>query len=108
MKYRDLRDFVHGLEQRGLLRRLSEPVSTRLEMTALADRVLRAPRSRLAEIEDANAVIELLRSVAEAPPLQSQPADGSREAWLLWQRHALRKAREIPWKALQRRSLGKA
>ena len=42
MKYRDLRDFVHGLEQRGLLRRLSEPVSTRLEMTALADRVLRA------------------------------------------------------------------
>jgi 4-hydroxy-3-polyprenylbenzoate decarboxylase len=42
MKYRDLRDFVHGLEQRGQLRRLSEPVSTRLEMTALADRVLRS------------------------------------------------------------------
>jgi 4-hydroxy-3-polyprenylbenzoate decarboxylase len=42
MKYRDLRDFVHGLEQRQLLRRIDEPVSTRLEMTALADRVLRA------------------------------------------------------------------
>jgi 4-hydroxy-3-polyprenylbenzoate decarboxylase len=42
MKYRDLRDFVHGLEQLGQLRRVSEPVSARLEMTALADRVLRA------------------------------------------------------------------
>ncbi|MEN9544507.1 MAG: hypothetical protein RLZZ598_1340, partial [Pseudomonadota bacterium] len=42
MKYRSLRDFLHGLEQRGQLRRVVEPVSTRLEMTALADRVLRA------------------------------------------------------------------
>ena len=42
MKYRDLRDFVQGLERQGELRRIAEPVSTRLEMTALADRVLRA------------------------------------------------------------------
>ena len=42
MNYRDLRDFVGGLESRGLLRRVAEPVSTRLEMTALADRVLKA------------------------------------------------------------------
>ena len=42
MKYRDLRDFVGKLEERGLLRRVQEPVSTRLEMTALADRVLKA------------------------------------------------------------------
>ena len=42
MKYRDLRDFVGGLEARGLLRKVDEPVSTRLEMTALADRVLKA------------------------------------------------------------------
>ena len=42
MKYRDLRDFVHGLEGLGVLKRVVEPVSVRLEMTALADRVLRA------------------------------------------------------------------
>ena len=42
MKYADLRDFVEGLEQRGELRRIASPVSTRLEMTALSDRVLRA------------------------------------------------------------------
>lgn len=42
MKYRDLRAFVAGLESMGELRRVAEPVSPRLEMTALADRVLRA------------------------------------------------------------------
>jgi len=42
MKYRDLRDFANALEGLGELRRIAEPVSTRLEMTALADRVLRA------------------------------------------------------------------
>ncbi len=42
MKYRDLRDFVAQLERAGELRRVAEPVSTRLEMTALSDRVLRA------------------------------------------------------------------
>ena len=42
MKYRDLRGFVDGLEASGELRRVAEPVSPRFEMTALADRVLRA------------------------------------------------------------------
>jgi 4-hydroxy-3-polyprenylbenzoate decarboxylase len=42
MKYRDLRDFVGQLEAVGELRRIEAPVSARLEMTALADRVLRA------------------------------------------------------------------
>jgi len=42
MKYRDLRDFVAQLEQMGDLRRVREPVSPQLEMTALSDRVLRA------------------------------------------------------------------
>ena len=42
MKYRDLRDFLHQLEVAGELRRVVGPVSARLEMTALADRVLRA------------------------------------------------------------------
>lgn len=42
MKYRDLREFVGGLERMGELKRVAEPVSPRLEMTALADQVLRA------------------------------------------------------------------
>ena len=42
MKYRDLRDFAAQLERMGELRRVAEPVSPALEMTALADRVLRA------------------------------------------------------------------
>ena len=42
MKYQDLREFIHGLEGLGELRRISEPVSPRLEVTALSDRVLRA------------------------------------------------------------------
>jgi len=42
MKYRDLRDFMSGLERLGELRRVAEPVSARLEMTAVSDFVLRA------------------------------------------------------------------
>ncbi|HMC15148.1 MAG TPA: UbiD family decarboxylase [Albitalea sp.] len=42
MKYRDLREFVAGLEVIGELKRVAKPVSARLEMTALSDRVLRA------------------------------------------------------------------
>src|SRR5690349_17620847 len=42
MKYRDLRDFMAGLERLGELRQVAEPVSARLEMTALSDKVLRS------------------------------------------------------------------
>jgi 4-hydroxy-3-polyprenylbenzoate decarboxylase len=42
MKYTDLRDFLAALERDGELRRVTDPVATRLEMTALSDRVLRA------------------------------------------------------------------
>jgi 4-hydroxy-3-polyprenylbenzoate decarboxylase len=42
MKYRDLRDFMERLERLGELRRVAEPVSARLEMTAVSDFVLRA------------------------------------------------------------------
>ena len=42
MKYRDLRDFIGQLERRGQLKRIAHPVSTRLEITEIADRVLRA------------------------------------------------------------------
>ncbi len=42
MKYRDLRHFIDGLERIGELVRIANPVSARLEMTALSDLVLRA------------------------------------------------------------------
>ena len=42
MSYRDLREFLTALAQTGELRRIAEPVSPHLEMTALCDRVLRA------------------------------------------------------------------
>ncbi|WP_028310799.1 UbiD family decarboxylase [Derxia gummosa] len=41
MKYRDLRDFLRQLEQRGELRRIAAPVSPVLEMTEISDRVLK-------------------------------------------------------------------
>ena len=42
MHYQDLRDFISQLESLGELRRISVPVDTHLEMTEIADRVLRA------------------------------------------------------------------
>jgi 4-hydroxy-3-polyprenylbenzoate decarboxylase len=42
MKYRDLRDFLAGLQARGELKRVGVEVDPRLEMTEICDRVLRA------------------------------------------------------------------
>ena len=42
MSYRDLRDFLAQLEARGELKRVRVPVSPRLEITEICDRVLRA------------------------------------------------------------------
>ncbi len=42
MQYHDLRDFLAGLESRGLLRRISAEVSPVLEMTEICDRTLKA------------------------------------------------------------------
>lgn len=42
MKYRDLRDFVTGLEQRGELKRITTEVDPNLEITEICDRTLRA------------------------------------------------------------------
>ena len=42
MRYADLRDFISQLESMGELRKLAEPVSPRLEMTAIGDRLLRS------------------------------------------------------------------
>ena len=42
MKYKDLRDFIRQLEANGDLVRISHPIDTKLEMTEIADRTLRA------------------------------------------------------------------
>lgn len=42
MKYRDLREFIQSLEQRGELKRITQPIDPYLEMTEISDRVLRA------------------------------------------------------------------
>ncbi|KAF7600072.1 MAG: 3-octaprenyl-4-hydroxybenzoate decarboxylase [Candidatus Dactylopiibacterium carminicum] len=42
MQYKDLREFIVRLEAMGELRRIRVPVDTHLEMTEIADRVLRA------------------------------------------------------------------
>jgi 4-hydroxy-3-polyprenylbenzoate decarboxylase len=42
MKYRDLREFIEQLEAQGELKRIATSVDPKLEMTEIADRVLRA------------------------------------------------------------------
>ncbi len=42
MKYRDLRDFIRLLEERGQLKRISQPIDPYLEMTEICDRTLKA------------------------------------------------------------------
>ena len=42
MKYADLRDFIAQLERQDELRRVADPISPRLEMTAIGDKLLRA------------------------------------------------------------------
>jgi 4-hydroxy-3-polyprenylbenzoate decarboxylase len=42
MKYSDLRDFIARLEQLGTLKRVRTPVSMRLELTEICDRVIRS------------------------------------------------------------------
>ena len=42
MKYRDLRDFIAQLEQRGELKRVAVEIDAHLEMTEICDRTLKA------------------------------------------------------------------
>ena len=42
MKYKDLRDFINQLEKQGQLKRITQPVDPKLEMTEICDRTLRA------------------------------------------------------------------
>src|SRR5688500_14171046 len=43
MPYDSLRSFVAALEAAGELRRIQEPISTHLEVTEIADRVMKSP-----------------------------------------------------------------
>ncbi len=42
MKYKDLRDFIRILEEKGQLKRVTKEIDTNLEMTEISDRTLRA------------------------------------------------------------------
>ncbi len=67
MKYRDLRDFIARLEARGELRRVNEPVSPALEMTALCDRVLRAGGPALLFERPSGAQVPVLANLFGTP-----------------------------------------
>ena len=42
MKFKDLREFISFLENKGELRRITAPVSHELEITEITDRVIKA------------------------------------------------------------------
>ena len=42
MKYKDLRDFIKQLEEKGQLKRIQQEIDPNLEMTEICDRTLRA------------------------------------------------------------------
>jgi len=63
MKYADLRDFMAQLETRGLLKRIDYPVSPKLEMTVVSDRVLKAGGPALLFTKPHNANIPVLTNL---------------------------------------------
>ncbi|WP_455198214.1 UbiD family decarboxylase, partial [Kaarinaea lacus] len=56
MKYKDLRDFIDQLENRGLLKRVDQEVDPYLEITEICDRTLRAggPALLFENVKDSN------------------------------------------------------
>ena len=74
MKFKDLREFVSFLEQRGQLRRIAAPVSCELEITEIADRMVKQGGPAL-----------LFENVTgyEAPVLINMFASEQRMAWAL-------------------------
>ncbi|HEY2930002.1 UbiD family decarboxylase [Piscinibacter sp.] len=67
MKYRDLREFLAGLERLGELKRVANPVSARLEMTALSDQVLRSAGPALLFEQPAGYKIPVLTNLFGTP-----------------------------------------
>lgn len=76
MRYKDLRDFLNQLEVKENLRRVGLPVSTSLEMTEIADRVLRAEGPALL-FENA----QHLGKTSNMPVLANLFGTPSRVAW---------------------------
>ena len=74
MKFKDIRDFIEFLERRGELRRITAPVSQDLEITEIADRVVKAGGPAL-----------LFESVkgCEAPIVMNLFGTHQRMAWAL-------------------------
>jgi len=67
MKYQDLRDFIHQLEQRGELKRIRTEVDPRLEITEIADRTLRAGGPALLFENPKGSAIPLLANLFGTP-----------------------------------------
>jgi len=67
VKYKDLRDFIDGLEQRGELKRIAREVDPNLEMTEIADRVLRAGGPALLFENPAGSEIPVLANLFGTP-----------------------------------------
>ena len=77
MKYRDLREFMDGLSALGELRRVSQPVSPKLEMTAIADTVLRAGGPALLFEKPQGAAMPCLAKPSLAPQTTTASKGGS-------------------------------
>lgn len=67
MTYRDLRDFISGLEAIGELKRIAVPVDPRLEMTEICDRVLKAEGPALLFEQPVGSEIPLLGNLFGTP-----------------------------------------
>jgi 4-hydroxy-3-polyprenylbenzoate decarboxylase len=67
MHYKDLRDFIHQLEQRGDLKRIAQPIDPKLEMTEICDRTLRAQGPALLFENPINAGMPLLGNLFGTP-----------------------------------------
>ncbi|MEE9319116.1 MAG: 4-hydroxy-3-polyprenylbenzoate decarboxylase [Granulosicoccus sp.] len=67
MKYRDLRDFIAELEARGELKRISQSVDPKLEITEICDRTLRAGGPALLFENPVGSSIPLLANLFGTP-----------------------------------------
>lgn len=67
MHYRDLREFLAGLDQRGLLKRIAHPVDPYLQITEVADRTLRAEGPALMFENAGDSAMPLLANLFGTP-----------------------------------------
>jgi len=67
MHYRDLRDFLQGLEQRDQLKRIQQPVDPYLQITEIADRTLRRAGPALLFEKAGNSSMPLLANLFGTP-----------------------------------------